>query len=332
VAAKPANTESTLTVLVALGANLAIAVMKAGAGLFTGSPSILSEAGHSVADSVTEIFLLTAVRRSGKPADVRHPFGYGKERYFWSLIAAMGIFLSGAVFAVFEGVHTLTAPAQPESRPVIGYVVLALSFALEAISWLKGMRQLRSEAAEHDASVLEQLRTSDDPTVKSVVLEDSAALIGLVLAFAGTSLHQLTGQKLWDGLASLVIGVLLALVAYVLGRTNLDLLIGQQADGHLLRALYTRLREQPEVDAVVDLLTMSTGADSVLLCVRLDFSETLTSTQLEHAVVRIEAELHEAFHELDEVFLVPVPRDDPTLRNRVLARYGHTARTTWEAT
>lgn len=313
--------ESTLTVLVALGANLAIAVLKAIAGLLTASASILAEAGHSVADTVTEIFLLTALRRSEKPADQRHPFGYGKERYFWSLIAAIGIFVSGAMFAFAEGVHALTEPVQQQSHPIVGYAVLALGFVIECVSWAKAWLQVRSEAAAHGTSIRYYLRMSDDPTVKTVLLEDTAALVGLLLAFAGVGLHQLTGKSLWDGLASLVIGILLTLVAFVLGLANLRLLIGQQADGRLLEALGTRLGDQPEVDAVVDLVTMSTGTGRVLLCARIDFAEELTSTDVEYAVVRIEAELRLAFPQLHEVFLVPVPRSDPALRARILARY-----------
>jgi cation diffusion facilitator family transporter len=319
-----ATGESTWTVLVALGANLAIAVLKAVAGLVTGSASILSEAGHSVADTVTELFLLAALHRSEKPADARHPFGYGKERYFWSLIAAIGIFLSGAVFALVEGVRTLMEPTEEEIRPLVGYGVLVLAFAIELVSWIQAMRQVRAISTQRGQTIRQYLRVSDDPTVKTVLLEDTAALIGLVLAFAGVGLHQLTGQSMWDGLASLTIAVLLAGVAYVMGRANLGLLIGQQADGKLLDALRAKLTEEPEVDAVVDMLTMSTGTNRILLCVRMDFSESLTSTDLEHAVVRIEASLREAFPELHEVFLAPVPRNDPVLRARVLDRYGGT--------
>jgi cation diffusion facilitator family transporter len=314
--------ESTLTVLVALGANVGIAVLKAIAGLVTGSASILAEAGHSVADTVTELFLLTALHRSRKPADTRHPFGYGKERYFWSLIAAVSIFLSGAVFAFVEGVRSLTESSEAQEPTSGAYLVLSLAFVIECVSWVQAMRQVRAEATASGDTIRQYLRTSDDPTVKTVLLEDSAALTGLVLAFAGVGLHQLTGSGVWDGVASLAIGVLLAAVAYVLGRANLGLLIGQQADAKLLRALHAKLEEQPEVDAVVDLLSMNTGADNVLLGARVDFDGALTSTDVENAVVRIDALLREAYPELHEVFLTPVPRNDPYLRERVLARYG----------
>ncbi|SDP91922.1 cation diffusion facilitator family transporter [Lentzea jiangxiensis] len=314
--------ESTLTVVLALLVNLAIAVMKAIAGVVTGSAAILSEAAHSVADTFTEALLLTALRRSDRPADRRHPFGYGKERYFWSLLAAVSIFASGAVFAFYEGFRTVFGAPEEQTRPLVGYIVLGLAFALESVSWTQAFRQVRSESKKHGRGFRDFLRVSDDPTVKTVFLEDSAALIGLVLAFLGLGLHQLTGSSVWDGLASLAIGVLLALVAYTLARTNRGLLIGRQADSVVVKAIWHRLAGEPEVDAVVDLLTMLIGTDRVLLCARLDFVDTLTASELEIACVRISAELHAEFPDLDEIFLEPVPRTDPDLRRRVLERYG----------
>src|SRR5262249_37304956 len=147
------RSESALTVLVALGANLAIAVLKLVAGLITGSAAMLAEAGHSVADTFTELFLLTALRRSAKPADRLHPFGRGKERYFWSLMAAVSIFTSGALFAFYEGLSTIFG-GEKESNPLVGYIVLTLAFVLEGISWLRALRQVRAEAAAENRSVV----------------------------------------------------------------------------------------------------------------------------------------------------------------------------------
>lgn len=315
------KSESTLTVLVALGANFLIAVLKLIAGLITGSAAMLAEAGHSVADTFTEVFLLTALRRSSKPADRQHPFGHGKERYFWSLMAAVSIFTSGAVFALYEGFATIFGE-EKEADPLVGYIVLALAFVLEGISWLRAVRQVRAEAAVEKRSMAEYLRVIDDPTVKTVFFEDSAALVGILLAFGGLALHAATGSALWDGLASVLIGVLLAGVAYLLGRTNLRLLVGRQADPAIVRGARDLLRSAPEVEAVVDLLTMVTGTDQVLLCARLDFVENLTSTDVELACVHMAGELRDRFPDLDEIFLEPVPRSDPELRARVLARYG----------
>jgi cation diffusion facilitator family transporter len=316
------RSESTLTVLVALGANLAIAVLKLVAGVITGSAAMLAEAGHSIADTFTEGFLLTALRRSGRPADRAHPFGYGKERYFWSLMAAVSIFTSGALFAFYEGFSTIFGEPREQSSPLVGYIVLAFAFVLEGISWLRAVRQLRAEAAEEGRTVRRYLTLIDDPTVKTVFFEDSAALVGLLLAFGGLAMHDITGSALWDGLASVLIGVLLAGVAYLLGRTNLGLLIGRQADPNIVRGARELLLSAPEVEVVVDLLTMVTGTDQVLLCARLDFKENLTSTDLELACVRMAGELRDRFPDLDEIFLEPVPRSDPELRARVIARYG----------
>ncbi|MCP2262007.1 cation diffusion facilitator family transporter [Streptoalloteichus tenebrarius] len=318
--------ESTLTVVLALMVNLGIAVMKAVAGAITGSAALLAEAAHSVADTFTEGLLLTALRRSARPADRRHPFGYGKERYFWSLMAAVSIFASGAVFAFVEGVRTLAGEGQEQVRPLVGYVVLALAFALELVSWTQAVRQVRREARAEKRGVPHYLRLSDDPTVKTVLLEDSAALVGLLLAFAGLGLHDLTGSAVWDGVASLAIGVLLVVVAYTLGRTNKGLLIGRQADPRLVRRVYDWLTRQREVEAVVDLLTMVTGTDRVLLCARVDFDDSLGVAELERTCVRLATALRDEFAELDEIFLEPVPRADPHLRARVLARYGEITR------
>ena len=316
------KSESTLTVLVALGANFAIAVLKLIAGIITGSAAMLAEAGHSVADTFTEGLLLTALRRSGKPADRAHPFGYGKERYFWSLMAAVSIFTSGALFAFYEGFRTVFGEPEEQTSPLVGYIVLALAFVLEGVSWLRAIRQLRAEAAAEGRSVRRYLSLIDDPTVKTVFFEDSAALVGILLAFGGLAMHDVTGDSVWDGLASVLIGVLLAGVAYLLGRTNLGLLIGRQADPAIVRGAREWLRAAPEVDVVVDLLTMVTGTDRILMCARLDFVDDLTSAELEVACVRIAGELQERFPDLDEIFLEPVPRTDPDLRARVLARYG----------
>jgi cation diffusion facilitator family transporter len=317
--------ESTLTVVLAGGVNLAIAVMKAIAGIITGSGAILSEAAHSVADTFTEILLLTALRRSARPADRMHPFGYGKERYFWSLLAAVSIFASGSMFAFYEGIATIAGEPVEQTDPIVGYIVLALAFAMESASWVQALRQVSREAKREDRSIAAYLRLIDDPAPKTVLFEDSAALVGLLLAFAGLGLHQLTGSELWDGLASILIGMLLAVVAYALGRTNRGLLIGRQADPALVREIRRRLSAQPEIEVVVDLQTMLMGTDQVLVCTRADFDDSLGAADLERACVRISTSLREQFHDVTEVFIEPVPRTDPDMRAAVLARYGDIA-------
>jgi cation diffusion facilitator family transporter len=312
---------SKATVLLALAANLGVAVLKLAAGLLSGSGALLSEAAHSLGDSVTEVLLLVAVRRSDRPADRRHPFGYGKERYFWSLLAAMAIFVSGAAFSVFEGVHTILGRPAAD-RLWVNYPVLALAFVLEGLSLRQAARQVRSESQRRRRSLPELVRDPEDPTVNSVALEDSTALVGLGVAALGVALHQLSGSPVWDGLASIVIGVLLLFIAFLLARSCAALLIGRQADPRLLAAIEARLEEQDEVDDVVDLLTMLTGAGRVLVCARVDFVDTVTAGELERACVRMDENLRREFAELDEIFIQPTSREDPNVRARVRSRYG----------
>lgn len=314
--------ESTLTVLLALGANVGVGLLKLAAGLITGSSALLSEAAHSAGDSSTELLLLTALRRSQRPADRVHPFGYGKERYFWSLLAAVMILVSGAAFSLYEGLHTVLGDAGTAERLWINYPVLALAAVLEGTSFRQALGQARGAAARGRRSVRSYVRDPDDPTVKSVVLEDSAALAGLVLAALGVALHQLTGSAVYDGAASLAIGLLLILAAFALAQSCKGLLIGKQADPRLLAEISRWLEQQPEIVDVVDVLTMLTGVDHILLCIRADFENSYSAADVEQACVRIDADLRARFSTLDEIFIQPVPRSDARLRSRVLSRYG----------
>jgi cation diffusion facilitator family transporter len=317
------DSDSALTVLLALGANVGVGLLKLAAGLITGSSALLSEAAHSAGDSTTEILLLVAQRRSRKPADRTHPFGYGKERYFWSMIAAIAIFVSGAGFSIYEGLQTVLGHGEPAERLWINYPVLLISALLEGTSLRQAANQMKRETARTRRTVFAYLRTPRDPTVNSVLLEDSAAIIGLAIAAVGVALHQLTGSAVYDGCASLAIGGLLLVVAGVLGRACADLLIGKQADPRLVRRIEAFLEKQPEVDDLVDVLTMVVGTDSILLCTRVDFVNTLTAGDLEVVCVRLDAELREQFPMLGEVFIQPASRKDQKLRGRVEARYGH---------
>ncbi|GAB3207317.1 cation diffusion facilitator family transporter [Marinactinospora thermotolerans] len=313
---------SLITVLFALGANLGVAAMKLAAGLITGSAAMLSEAAHSVGDCFTEVMLLTALRRSGRPADRRHPFGYGKERYFWGLFASVAIFASGAMFSIYEGVRTIVSGSDEQTAPWVAYVVILLAFGIESVSWTQATRQVRREAADQQRPFLSYLRSPDDPSAKTVFLEDSAALVGLVLAAAGVGAHQLTGSGVWDGVASVLIGALLVWVAFRLAATNKELLVGQQAHLGLVLRIHDWLTARKEVTRVVDLLTMLVGTDRVLLCARIDFADQLSVAELEHTCVRLNDGLRAEFPDLDEIFLEPVPSDDPSVLARVRARYG----------
>lgn len=314
--------ESTTTVLVAMGANLAVTLAKGVAAVITGSSAMAAETAHSLADTVNEVLLLTALRRSGRPADRSHPLGYGQVRYFWAFLAAVSIFVTGSLFSAYEGVKALAGGSNELESPLVSFVVLGIAFVLEGASLVRGIAQTRAEAREHRQDYAEFLRTSDDPTATTVVFEDSAALVGLVLAAAGVALHEITGSGVYDGVASLLIAVLLAAVAVRLGRSDMRLLTSSQADPRLVRALVVALGDEPEVDAVVDLLTLQMGTDQVLVCARLDVVDDVDGAGLERAMVRIDESLRERFTDVYEVFLEPVPRHDEAVRARVRARYG----------
>lgn len=314
--------DSTRTVLLALGANVGVGVLKLVAGLISGSAALLSEAAHSAGDSTTELLLLVAQKRSQRPADRSHPFGYGKERYFWSLIAAVAIFVSGAIFSFYQGYQTIFGPDEESTMLWINYPVLALAAVLEGISFRQAARQMKGETARLRLSLQDYVRTPRDPAVNSVLLEDTAAIIGLGIAAAGVGLRQLTGSPAWDGVASLLIGLLLLAVTIVLARACQGLLIGKQADPRFVRAIEAWLEEQPEVEDVVDLLTMLTGTDSVLLCARVDFIDSASGADLEKACVRLDEELREKWEVLDEIFIQPASRKDRNVRRRVERRYG----------
>ena len=191
------GSESLITILVAFGANILIAVAKSLAGLLTGSASILAEAAHSWADTGNEIFLLIASRRSRRPPDTAHPFGHGREAYVWSMFAALGLLAAGAAVSVARGIQELINP-EPASHFAIGYVVLAVSFVLEGISFLRSVRQARPEAESAQRDLIEHVLATSDPTLRAVFAEDSAALAGLVIAAAGLGAHQLTGSAIPD--------------------------------------------------------------------------------------------------------------------------------------
>ena len=296
--------ESLRTVLVALAANLAVAAAKFAAGFAGQSSALLSEGAHSVADSFSEVMLYAAIKRGNRPADREHPFGYGRDRFFYSLLAAVGIFVAGAGFSVIEGVQTIVGGAGHEGGDfLLKYAVLGASALLEGTSLVRSVIQLRGEARPRDRTVFDHWRKSVDPTVKTVAVEDSAALVGLALAFGGVAAHQATGSPLPDAAASLAIGVLLAAVAMILIRTDKDLLIGQAAQPELRAAIRELIASQAEVTAVVDLLTEVLGPREMLVAARVDIDDDLNGGEVEEISTRMERDLHQAFPQVTQVFL-----------------------------
>lgn len=273
--------ESTSTVLVALSLNLLIAAAKIGGGLLAGSSAMLSEGAHSIADSSNELFLLVSLRRSTRPADEQHPFGYGKERYVWSMLAAVGIFVTGACFSMYEGIREITHGGEHDSFYGVLYGVLGLSLVAEASSLAKAVRQLLALARQKQRSARRMVTHSTDTALTTVLAEDSTAVAGVLLATLGLALHQTTGNALWEGLASIAIGFLLAFVAFQLGRKNMDLLIGQSANAELRLRAWEYLAQSPGVDRVLALQTMQMSPTRVLVAARIDLDPGLDSERVE---------------------------------------------------
>src|SRR3984885_4097464 len=236
--------ESLRTVLVAFGANILIAVAKSGAGLLTGSASILAEAAPSWADTGNEVFLLIASRRSRRPPDPAHPFGHGREAYVWSMFAALGLLVAGATVSVTHGIQELLRP-EPAGHFAVGYIVLAVSFVLEAVSFLQSVRQAGPEAQSMQRDLIEHVLATSDPTLRAVIAEDSAALAGLLIAAVSLAAHQLTGSPIPDAAGSIVIGLLLAATAMLLINRNRQFLVGQEADQSVRAAAIQALLDAP---------------------------------------------------------------------------------------
>jgi cation diffusion facilitator family transporter len=279
------GSESLTTVLVAFGANVLIALAKSAAAMVTGSASLVAEAAHSWADAGNEIFLLVADRRSHRAPDPAHPLGHGREAYVWSLFAALGLFVAGAAVSVTHGVQELIHP-QPAERFVVGYVVLGVSFVLEGVSFLQSVRQAKPEAESMQRDLIEHVLATSDPTLRAVFAEDSAALIGLVIAAAGLAAHELTGSATPDAIGSILVGVLLAVVAVVLINLNRRYLVGQEADPRVRVAALQALLDLPEVARVTYLRLEVVGPRMVFVVGDVDLTGDDTES---HVAVRLRA-------------------------------------------
>src|SRR5437764_867583 len=261
------------TVIVAGVANIVVGLAKLGAGILSGSSAMLAEPAHSAADTLHQVFLLASLRQAERPADDDHQFGHGQERYFWALLAAFGIFIAGAGFSIFEGLLSLTR-SHSES-PLAAYVTLGVAFVAEGTSFVRAFWQVRREAGGHSEEVLGHMKSSPDITVKVALFEDSAAVVGLILAALGVGLGQLTGSSVWDGAASIAIGVLLVVVAIKLGMDSKALLIGRAAGSEVQQLIREEIESRPGVDALLELRTMHMGPDNLLVAARVALHDEL---------------------------------------------------------
>jgi cation diffusion facilitator family transporter len=303
-----AGSESTLTVLVAFGANIAIAVAKTVAAVVSGSASMLAEAAHSWSDTGNEVFLLIANRRSARPADDSRPLGYGREAYVWSLLAALGLFVVGASVSIWHGISELIANEQTEGRDyALAYAVLAISFVLEGTSFLRAVRQLRAEAHRLDRDLLAHALATSDPTVRAVFAEDAAALVGIVIAAAGIGMHELTGVAAWDAVGSILVGVLLGVVAVVLIDRNRRFLTGEPGSPDLQAAALARLEQLPDVAAVRYLRLEFIGPKQLFVVASVDLTGDDVESSVARRLRRLEHEVETFPFVVDAVLTVSEP-------------------------
>ena len=289
--------------IIAGAANVLVGVAKLVAGIMTGSSAMLAEAAHSAADTLDQGFLLMSIRQADRPATRDHPFGHGQERYFWSLLAAFGIFIAGAGFSVFEGILSLTRT--DHESPLLAYVALAIAFVAEGTSFARALWQVRGEAKRGHEEVLSHVQTSPDITVKVALFEDSAAVVGLVIAGLGVGLRQLTGSPVWDGGASIAIGVLLVVVAVKLGMDSKELLIGRAASPAVEKLIRGEIESRPGVDALLELRTMHMGPDTIIVAARVALDDALGADQTEDLADEIDRRLSEKLPVQPHVFIDP---------------------------
>jgi cation diffusion facilitator family transporter len=292
--------ESRKAIYAAIGANLAIAATKFMAAAFTGSSAMISEGIHSLVDTGNGGLLLLGIERSQRPADAAHPFGYGKELYFWTLIVAIMIFAVGGGISAYEGLLHILNP-RPIENPLWNYVVLALAIVFESFSFYIAFKAF--QAAKGEQVFWQAIHTSKDPTTFTVLFEDSAALVGLVVALVGVYLAHEFDNPYFDGSASIVIGVILAAVAVLLAYETKGLLIGEGADPETLREIRRLAESDPAVERVNRALTMYFGPHTVLLAMDLQFRKDLSAAKLEQTVDRLEETIRRRYPDVKHIFI-----------------------------
>ncbi len=293
---------SARTLIVALAANLGIAVAKFVAAAITGSSAMLTEGVHSVVDSVNQVLLLYGRSRAARPPDAIHPFGYGRELYFWSFVVAVLVFALGAGVSIYEGVLHILDP-EPATDPKIAFTVLAVAVVLEGYSTYEAKKDF--DTGNKGLSFLQAIRRSKDAPTIVVLLENAGALAGLGIAGLGLALSLITHNPFWDGLASVLIGIVLGVLAMVLLYEAKSLLIGEAADPELVEAITRRTAAQPGIVAVHEVLTTHLSPDSVTAIISADFDDAISARDVEDAVLAIEQALAGEYPELKRIYVRP---------------------------
>ena len=291
---------SKKVVYAALFGNTVIAVTKFAAAGLTGSSAMFSEAIHSVVDTGNQLLLLFGMKRATRPADVLHPFGYGMELYFWTFVVAILIFAVGAGFSVYGGVNKVLEP-HAVTNVTINYLVLGIAMVFEAFAWVVAFREFQKSRGSE--SFLTAIRASKDPIVFTVLFEDSAAMLGLIVAFVGIVLSDQLDLPVLDGIASIVIGVILAVIAALLAYESKGLLIGEAASPVVVAGVRELLDGDRRIKRLNELLTMHLGPADVLLNVSVDFADALSSSEVEQAISTFESQIKSRYPEITRVFI-----------------------------
>jgi cation diffusion facilitator family transporter len=297
-----AGHDSNRTLIIALAANLGIAAAKFVAAAVTGSSAMLTEGVHSLVDSANQLLLIWGRRQSRKPADRRHPFGYGRELYFWSFVVALLVFALGAGVSVYEGIVHIRDP-EPAVAPLIAYGVLLVSFLLEGGSTVSAFKEFR--AAKGTLGWIEAVRESKDPPTFIVLLENGAAMAGIVAAAVGLALSQATGNPFFDGAASIAIGLILGLTATVLAKESKALLIGEAADPELVEGIRQAAAAHAGIAGVGVVLTVHSAPDQITAMLSADFVDTISAGEVERIVADIEAEVARRWPQVRRMFIRP---------------------------
>ena len=296
---------SRRVVYVALAGNIAIAVIKLGASLATRSSAMLTEAIHSLVDILDQVFLLVGLRRAARPANARHPFGYGLEAYFWSFAVALLIFALGGAVSIYEGVRRIMVP-EALTRPWINFLVLGVSAVFEGASFSVSYREFRRVVGDRDIRLWRFVQLSKDPALFATLLEDAAALIGLAIAAVGVGASAYLGVPWADGAASVLIGLLLAAVALILANEVRSLMAGESAAPHVVAAARKILDEDPNVELVDELLSLHLGPESILIGVTLEFRDGLSGEEIQAAAQDLSDRVQASDHRIGRIFLRPM--------------------------
>jgi cation diffusion facilitator family transporter len=292
---------SKTAVYAAIIGNAAIAVMKFAAAAFTGSSAMLSEGIHSVVDTGNGGLLLLGINRSKQPADATHPFGYGKEIYFWSLIVAVLIFGAGGGISIYEGIRHIIHPS-PLEDPFWSYIVLGLAMVFEGVVFVVAYREFMA-SVEEDETIFQAIKNSKDPTTFTVLFEDSAALLGLLVAFVGIFLAHYFNAPVLDGAASVTIGVILASVALFLVYESKGLLVGEGANPKTLENIRKLAEAESGVKKVINPLTMHFGPHTILLTVDIEFDEKLSAAEVEETIERLENGVRKKYPDIKHIYI-----------------------------